>query len=105
MHTVTLKIQAPPKHTRKMSANQIVAYLRHHHRTDKTGKRALNKTTAHLKAISNAIFDPTYWKNPCQVEAALANTEWVKATIIWYHGAEPKEIAGGSVVSEGYACW
>lgn len=100
-----------PKHTRRMTAHQIVEYLREHFKTefvqDEYGRileqKPLNKSTAYMMAVSNALFDPDDWKAPFRANFPNCGREWAKAAVIWYHGATPYETSIG-VVSTGYAC-
>lgn len=101
-----------PRQLRNKNAQEIVAYLSEHYTTrfvyDETGQlignEPVNKATAYMMAVSKAIFDPTDWKAPCKVWFPVCGHEWVKAAIIWYHGAEPVENKYYWVYSRGYSC-
>ena len=100
-----------PKNLRNKSAMEIVEYLQDHFNTEEiivngnfAGMKATNKATAYMMAVSSAIFDPADWKAPCKVWFAECGEEWVKAAIIWYHGATPRSNPHYWVYSSGYAC-
>lgn len=101
-----------PAHLRWKEAGDIVAYMQTHFRTDIDDSglpaRAMNASTAMMMAVSDTFFDPTRWKNPFVArypQDALGRRidEWVKAAIIWYHGAKPID-SGGVIISFGYEC-
>ena len=107
MHEIkSPKIEAEkPRHLNGKTAMEIVEYMRDHFKTDFTDDMKqvpLNKSTAYLIAVSNAVFDPANWKNP--VKVWFGPDEWVKAAIIWYHAAEPHS-NGYWVYSPGYQAW
>lgn len=99
-----------PRQTRNMTAQEIVRYgMDHYNTTDPvvteegvSKVEPRNKFTAYMMAVGAAIFDPTDWKNPIYAIMPQCGTEWAKAAIIWYHGAEPIESFVG-VYSQGYA--
>lgn len=102
-----------PRQLRNKNAQEIVAYLSNHYNTrfvddPETGRlvsiEPTNKATAYMMAVSKAIFDPADWKAPCKVWFPVCGSEWVKAAIIWYHGAEPVENPYYWVYSRGYSC-
>lgn len=102
------KVNAPmPRQTRNMTAVEIVAYCRDHYNMnyDEHGRVTgpANKTTAYMKAVADAIFDPSDWKNAIRANVPDCGKDWAKAAIIWFHGAEPRETFAG-VISFGYAC-
>lgn len=110
--TECAKINAEkPANTRNMKAQQIVEYMVKNFKTNiidnGRGKgitvKPLNKSTAYLIAVSEAIFDPENWKNPCYAKFPECGDEWAAAAIIWYHGATPHKTFIG-VMSQGYAC-
>ena len=91
---------AMPRQTRKMTAQEIVAY-----------RQQVNegtKTAEFMQQVADTYFDPNRWKNPfyakCPQDADRRYlTEWVKAAVIWFHGREAYETFIG-VGSHGYAC-
>ncbi len=103
--TIKAKVEIiPPQQLNGKTAGDIVRYMHDHYQTK--GPRAsepANKATEYMMAVSKAIFDPEYWKNPIYVKFPMIGREWVKAVIIWYHGAEPIEGPAG-IYSNGYAC-
>lgn len=113
MHTTeaaTINAQAP-RHLNNKSAMEIVEYMRDHFKSqivDSKGnlipEKPLNKSTAYLMAIADALFDPNDWRNSFRANFPQCGDEWAKAAIIWYHGAQPHQTFIG-VVSTGYACW
>lgn len=90
-----------PVNTLNMTAEKIFALLTKHFDTDENGIPT-NKITAYAQAVSQAVFDPSDWKNPFYAVHATCGNEWVKAVIMWYHACEPRETMCG-VVSNGYA--
>lgn len=102
--TESAKIGVPkPKNTRGWTTEQIIAYGREHYNTNIETGRPMNKFTAYMVAVSNAIFNPEDWKAPIYAIFPGCGNEWAKAAIIWYHGAQPYESFVG-VYSHGYAC-
>jgi hypothetical protein len=95
-----------PARMRKMTAMEIVnAVSKIEHKTGYSKKSAGFKM---IEAASKAVFNPADWKAPIYAKFTVdANgcdaTEWVKAAIVWYHGAQPLESFVG-VYSQGYAC-
>lgn len=97
------KPAAMPQQTVNMTAQEIVDYGMSHYNFDPETKTAQNKFTAYMRAVSEAIFDPSYWKNPIYAKAPDCGNEWAKAVVIWFHGVSPVETFSG-VMSNGYAC-
>jgi hypothetical protein len=101
--TENAKIDAEmPANTRNMTSMQIVEYMRKHFKVTGINDPA-NKSTTYLQAVSDAIFDPSDWKNPIYAIHPQCGKEWAGAAIIWYHGATPHQSMAG-VYSQGYAC-
>ena len=93
-----------PQYSRNWTCDQILEYGRKHFNFDPQTMTAKNQFTAYMRSVSNAIFDPSYWKNPIYVRFPHdCGKEWTKACIIWFHGAKPIESFVG-VYSQGYAC-
>lgn len=102
-----------PANMNGKTAEQIVAYGMDHYRHEMMTDgirpmRPANKFTAFMSEVSDTYFDPSYWKNPIYAKFPMDAegrdiTEWVKAAIIWYHGAKPSQSFIG-VFSQGYAC-
>lgn len=104
-----------PRHTARMNADEIVAWCSKNWGMsyDENGKGTpTNKTTAFMGEVATTYFDPNDWKNPFIAYGPCDPfgqdlTEWVKAAIIWYHGArgvEAGSIANSGIASIGYAC-
>lgn len=98
-----------PQQTLKMDASEIVEYLKIHVRmktvagSGRFEEVPANKVTAFLKATFDAYSDPADWKAPFYAQFPQ-HKEWLKAAIIWYHGAKATETFIG-VRSPGYQCW
>lgn len=108
--TFAAKINAKrPRHLMNKTAQEIVEYMQIHFKADfyDEGKywkdRPLNKSTAYLIAVSDALFNPEDWKAPFYAKFPDCGHEWAKAAVIWYHGAEAQETFSGAI-SPGYAC-
>ena len=97
-----IKAEAPAMKTFSMSVDDLVQYIQKNFRIDSEGTPA-NKTTAYLKAVSDAIFDPQEWKAPCYAVCPQCGNNWAEAAIIWYHGRKGVRSFVG-VYSLGYAC-
>ena len=104
---------AMPANTRRMTAQEIVTHCQKHwSMKDEPATFAPckpgNKATAFMVEVMSTYEDPAHWKNafyakyPKDANGAALD-EWVKAAIIWYHGAKPIETYTG-VRSTGYAC-
>jgi len=91
-----------PRHLRNKTAEEIVAYLMEHFDSDPETGEAANKSTAYIRAVAAAIFNPDDWKAPIYAKFPTCGKEWAKAAIIWHHGDEPIESFIG-VYSLGYA--
>ncbi len=101
-----------PAHLRRKTPSEIVEYMTKHFRTiddeRKLPVKGANKSTAFLMEIADTYFDPKRWKNPFiaynpRDAAGHCLGDWVRAAVIWYHGAEAGG-AGETVFSYGYAC-
>ena len=93
-----------PDYTRNWTCEQIISYGQKHFDFDPINMTSKNQFTAYMRTVSKTIFDPSDWKNPIYVRFPYAcGQEWVKACIVWFHGAKPIESFVG-VYSRGYAC-
>jgi hypothetical protein len=102
-----------PRHLRNAAAIDIVAYMQEHWMTqtkqnDKQNKAIPVGKTAQMLFSCKEFFDPAHWKNPFyarfpQDADGRDATEWVKAAVIWWHGAHAYTTFIG-VGSYGYAC-
>jgi len=107
------KIEAQkPQQLNGKTADEIVIYLQGHFKTEMelddqgrlVGQTPLNKTTAYMMAVYQALFDPSDWRNPFYAIHPDCGSEWATAAIIWYHGARGHQTFAG-VQSPGYQCW
>jgi hypothetical protein len=103
----TPKAPKPRQLQNCQDAGKIVKYLTTHfkttHKDGSTQIIPLNKATAYMIAVADAIFDPKDWKAPIYAKFPGCGDAWAAAAIIWYHGARPLKSYIG-VYSTGYAC-
>lgn len=96
-----------PKDTYNKSTAEILDIIRARFCVPEAGDKP-NKTYKYLVAVSKAVFDEAYWKNPVKVANAIElkqfERNWIEAVIIWYHGADPISTPA-AIYSPGYACY
>lgn len=81
----------------------IVAKMRHDYVVDAHTATPLTDGAAYMRAVHDAVFSPTRWKDRFAALNPDIPKAWIAAAIIWYHGSKPI-ITETSVFSSGYAC-